>query len=112
LLQDRLLRELARFSPWINVFEAEKNRDKKDEHEWEIHEAGFKKAARGIAPAATGELMNHGDHEAAERKTDPKYPGEKIGKEELPFIEGNAESGETQCQQAKHQGGELNAIET
>ena len=112
MLKDGFLRDQTGFSPRVNKSEPEDVRDEEEEHERQIHESGFEESARGIAPAAAGELVNHGYHEAAERQPYPKQPREKVRKLELLSIEESAESGETQSEQAEHQGGELNAIET
>jgi hypothetical protein len=110
LLQDGLLCHLGRLSPWVNKSQSEQDGDKKNEHERQIHEGRFKKAARRITPAPAGELMNHGHHETTERQADPKEPGEKVGKIKLLFVQDDAESGEAQREQAQHQGDELNSV--
>src|SRR5262245_28935926 len=56
--------------------------------------------------------MNHRHHETAERQANPKEPCEKVRKEKLSFIEDNAESSQSQGEQAKHQSDELKSVES
>ena len=87
LLQDLVVREDLGLRPWIQIVQAQENRNEQEEHQRESHEAGFEKPPGRIAPTSTGQLMDHGHHETSQGEAEPKQATEQVGEEELLSID-------------------------